>query len=52
MKVTAEDNGERRIGDTVQIEVWNGVTDAVNGPPSPEHLARGVLGGGYIGIHP
>ncbi len=51
-KVTAEDNGEPGTGtDTFKIEIWTGVVDTENGPPTPKHLAKGVLGGGNIQIH-
>ncbi|MFH1110028.1 MAG: post-COAP-1 domain-containing protein [Planctomycetota bacterium] len=50
-KVTAEDNGEPGVGhDTFKIEVWTGVVDTENGPPTPKHTAKGVLGGGNIKI--
>lgn len=50
-KVTAEDNGEPGTNDTFQIEIWLGVVDTENGPPTPKHRAKGVLGGGNIKIH-
>ena len=50
-KVTAEDNGEPGDNDTFQIEIWMGVVDTENGPPTPKHKAKGVLGGGNIKIH-
>jgi hypothetical protein len=50
-KVMAEDNGEPGTSDTFQIDIWQGVVDTENGPPTPKHRARGVLGGGNIKIH-
>jgi len=50
-KVTAEDNGEPGTNDTFKIEIWLGVVDTENGPPTPKHKAQGVLGGGNIMIH-
>jgi len=50
-KVTAEDNGEPGTNDTFQIEIWLGVTDTENSPPTPKHKAKGNLGGGNIKIH-
>jgi|GEM_PF-5436761 len=50
-KVTAEDNGDPGSNDTFKIEIWTGVVDTENGPPSPKHKAQGVLGGGNIKIH-
>jgi hypothetical protein len=50
-KVTAEDNGELGINDTFQVEIWLGIVDTEDGPPTPKHKAQGVLGGGNIKIH-
>lgn len=51
-KVTAYDNGEPGAGnDEFKIEIWMGVVDTENGPPTPKHKAKGVLGGGNIQIH-
>ena len=50
-KVTAEDNGEPGRDDTFKIEIWMGVVDTENGPPTPKHVAKGILGGGNIKIH-
>ena len=50
-KVTAEDNGEPGANDSFQIEIWLGVVDTENGPSTPKHKAKGVLGGGNIKIH-
>jgi len=51
-KVTAEDVGEPGAGrDTFKIEIWTGVVDTENGPPTPKHTAKGVLGGGNVQIH-
>jgi hypothetical protein len=50
-KVTAEDNGEPGTNDTFQIEIWMGVVDTEDTPPTPKHKAKGVLGGGNIRIH-
>jgi hypothetical protein len=50
-KVTAEDNGEPGNSDTFKIEIWLGDVDTENGPPTPKHKAKGVLGGGNIKIH-
>jgi len=50
-KVTAEDNGEPGTGDWFKIEIWTGVVDTENGPPTPKHKAQGYLGGGNIQIH-
>ena len=49
-KVTAQDNGEPGRNDTLQIEIWLGVVDTENGPPTPKHKAKGQLGGGNIKI--
>ena len=50
-KVTAEDNGEPGTNDRFKIEIWLGVVDTENGPPTPKHKAQGYLGGGNIKIH-
>lgn len=50
-KVSARDNGEPGDNDTFKIEIWMGVVDTENGPPTPKHTAKGVLGGGNIKIH-
>lgn len=50
-KVTGEDNGSPGSNDTFKIEIWLGVVDTENGPPTPKHKAQGVLGGGNIKVH-
>ena len=51
-KVTATDNGEPGANnDDFKIEIWTGDVDTENGPPTPKHTAKGVLGGGNIQIH-
>lgn len=50
-KVSGRDNGEPGYADEFKIEIWLGVTDTENGPPTPKHMAKGILGGGNIKIH-
>ena len=47
---TGEDKGDPGTNDTFKIEIWLGVVDTESGPPTPKHLAKGVLGGGNIRI--
>jgi hypothetical protein len=50
-RVRAIENGEPGADDTFEIEIWGGLVDTENDPPTPLHRLAGTLSGGNIQVH-